>query len=107
MKVVPATVGPVRVSGVPSLDSCASTISTERSESTTDGLNSTVQVRVTVDPVLTELVWSLVIITEAGVGTEGRDTTRTYHAGLLHNGCLSFLLLFPLLFVRWAINLNC
>ena len=68
MKVVPATVGPVRVSGVPSLDSCASTISTERSDSTTDGLNSTVQVRVTSDPLRIGLVGSLATVTD-GFGT--------------------------------------
>ena len=76
MKVVPATVGPVRVSGVPSLDSCASTISSERSDSTTAGLNSTMQVRVTVVPALTGLAWSLVIVTEAWGGTEERETHK-------------------------------
>ena len=63
MKVVPATVGPVRVSGVPSLDSCVSTISSERSDSITDGLNSTVQARVTLVPSMMGLIGSLVILT--------------------------------------------
>ena len=72
MKVVPATVGPVKVSGVPSLDSCASTISTERSDSTTDGPNSTAQVRLTSDPT-GQMGFGLLLVrfTEIEVGTRG------------------------------------
>ena len=66
MKVVPVTAGPDRASGVPSLDSFASTISNERSDSTIAGSNSTVQMRVTSDP----SVWigptgSLFMLTES------------------------------------------
>ena len=71
MKVVPVTVGPVRASGVPSLDSCASTISKERSDSIIAGPNSTVQDTVTVDPtswmVLTGI---LMMVIEDGAGTK-------------------------------------
>ena len=68
MKVLPATVGPVKVSGVPSLDSCASTISTERSDSTTDGPNSIVQVTVTSVPLRMGLAGLLATVTD-GSGT--------------------------------------
>ena len=70
MKVVPVTVRPVIVSGVPSLDSCASTVSNERSDSTIAGSNSTVQMRVTSDPSgWIGLTGSLEILTESGVDT--------------------------------------
>ena len=70
MKVVPVTVGPVRTSGVPSLDSCASTISNERSECNTAGPNSIVQVRVTSDPSgRIGPTGSLAKLMESGVGT--------------------------------------
>ena len=69
MKVVPVTVGPVRVSGVPSLESCASTISNEISDATIAKLSIKVQVKVTLVPIVTMLERLLVIIREDGVGT--------------------------------------
>ena len=66
---VPVTVGPVRASGVPFLDSCASTISNERSDCETAGLNSTVQINSTLVPVLGIGLGLLVTITEDGSGT--------------------------------------
>ena len=42
MKVVLVTIGPVRVSGAPSLDSCASTLSKGTSDSSIAGFSSTV-----------------------------------------------------------------
>ena len=57
MKVVPVTVGPVKVSGVPFLDSCASTISKTISESVIAEFSIILQVKVTSDPIIsTELV---------------------------------------------------
>ena len=53
MKVVPVTVGPVRVSGVPSLESCASTISNEISDAAIAELSIKVQVKVTLVPTVT------------------------------------------------------
>ena len=72
MKVVPVTVGLVnRSSGAaPPLESRVSTVSSERSASVTDGLNSTVQVTVTVDPTDTGLEWLLVMVTDSGAGAE-------------------------------------
>ena len=69
---VPVTVGPGRVSGVPSLESCASTISSETSDSITDGPTSTTQFTVTEEAIsLTGLDGVLVTDTEAVEGTEG------------------------------------
>ena len=68
VKVVPVTVGAVRASMVPSLDSCAATIINERSDSTTAGPNSTVQVRVTSVPT----IWTVLLfvkVTDDGGGT--------------------------------------
>ena len=68
MKVVPVTVGPVRTSMVPSLDSFVASVINERSDSTTAGPNSTVQVRVTSVP----MIWTvllLVKVTDDGGGT--------------------------------------
>ena len=48
--VVPVTIGPVRASGVPSLDSCASTTNKKISEPTIAEFNCTVQVKVKSDP---------------------------------------------------------
>ena len=68
--VVLVTVGPVRVSGVPSLDSCASTISKKISEATIAEFNSKVQVKVTLEPRSKRELWSLIIkVMEDGVGT--------------------------------------
>ena len=50
MKVVPDITGPVRFSGVPLLDSYASTISNVRSDCETPSPISTVQVTVTLVP---------------------------------------------------------
>ena len=52
MKVVPVTIGVVRVSGVPFLDSCASTISKNISEPSIAEFNSTVHVSSTSDPTI-------------------------------------------------------
>ena len=68
MKVVPVTVGPDRASRVPSLDSCASTISNERSDCETPSTISTVQVTVTLVPSRTGVRGSLVTRTD-GFGT--------------------------------------
>ena len=66
------TVGPVSVSGVPSLESCVSTISSESSDSITDGPNSTTQFTVTVEVTSwTGLGGALVTDTETVEGTEG------------------------------------
>ena len=68
---VPVTVRPVSVSGIPSLNSCTSTVSKVRSDSLKAGLNSTVQLRVTAVPsIITGLATLLVIETVAGPGTE-------------------------------------
>ena len=69
LKVVPVTVGPVRFSGVPFLDSCANTVSNESSDSITAGPNSTVQVTVTVDTQRTMVSGLLVTVTDCGSGT--------------------------------------
>jgi hypothetical protein len=69
VKVVPPIVGPVRVSGVPSLDS--STTSNESSESSIAEFNSTVQVTVTEGVSFTGLGGVLMTDTEAMEGTEG------------------------------------
>jgi hypothetical protein len=50
VKVVPDTVGPVRVSGAPSLSRCVSTINKRISEGTIAECNSKVQVQVTSEP---------------------------------------------------------
>ena len=71
---VPVTVRPVSVSGIPSLESCVSTISSDRSASSTAGPNSTTQARVTSDPTTIGRSTLLVIATEAGLGTV-RDYT--------------------------------
>ena len=78
LKVVPVLVRPVRVCTFPSLNSCASTASKVRSDSTTDGLNSTVHVTVTSDPMVTGLAKLLAIVTEAGRGTE-TELIFNYH----------------------------
>ena len=57
VKIVPVTFGPVRVSGVPSLVSCTSTISNDISDpKITTEFNSTVQVSITGDPTVTRFV---------------------------------------------------
>ena len=67
---MPVTVGPLRVSGVPSLDSCASTVSSERSDATITELNTKVQVKVTPVPTVTMSELPLLVsIREEGVGT--------------------------------------
>ena len=70
VKVVPLTVGLVRVSGVPSLNSCASTVSNETSDATIAELSIKVQVKVIPVPTITmsELLL-LVSISEEGGGT--------------------------------------
>ena len=65
MKVVPVTVGPIRVSGVPSLDSCVFTTKRKISEPNISGFNSTLQVSITSDSTSwRELATSLVSVTE-------------------------------------------
>ena len=69
---MPVTVGPVRVSGVPFLNSCASTVSKKISEATTAGFNSKVHAKVTLEPRIGRdiEVWSLLVsVMEDGVGT--------------------------------------
>ena len=61
--------GPARFSGVPSLDSCADTISNESSDSITAGPNSIVHLRVTSDPLRMMVPLLLVIVTDCGAGT--------------------------------------
>ena len=70
MKVVPVTVGPVRASGVPPLDSCASTTSNERSDGETAGPNSTMQINSTLVPAFGIGLGLLVTIIEDGAGTD-------------------------------------
>ena len=70
MKVVPVTIGPVRTSRVPSLDSCASTVTRKISEPNIAEFNITVQVSITLDPIIRMgLTISLVNVTEDGLGT--------------------------------------
>ena len=73
MKVVPVTVGSDRLSMIPSLDSHASTIISESSDSITDGPNSTVQIRVAEEPYTIELIGSLVMDKETSVGTKLKE----------------------------------
>ena len=70
MKVVPDITGLDRLSGVPSLDSCASTINNARSEDTIAEFNTNVQIMTTVDISSTGLGGLLVVDTEAEEGTE-------------------------------------
>ena len=76
MKIVPDTIALDGLNKVPfGLDSCASTISNERSDATSIvEFNSTVQVTVTVDIPSTGLNGLLVVDTEAGEGTEEGKT---------------------------------
>ena len=69
---VPVTVRVlVSVSGIPSLNSCTSTVSKVRSDSLKAGLNSTVQLKVTAVPsIITGPAMLLVMETVAGPGTE-------------------------------------
>ena len=74
MKVVSLIVGPVRVIGVPSLESCVSTINKKILEATIAGFNSKVQVKVTLEPrtgrELGLELWSLLTsVMEDGLGT--------------------------------------
>ena len=70
MKVVLVIVRPVKVSGIPSLDSCASTISKERSDTTIAEFNIIVHVKVMPDPTVTiSEVPLLVSVREDGGGT--------------------------------------
>jgi hypothetical protein len=74
VKVVSLIVGSVRVSGVPSLNSCVFTVNNKISETTTAEFNSKVQVKVTSEPRIgRELglkLWSLLTsVMEDGVGT--------------------------------------
>ena len=70
MKVVPLTFDLVRVSGVPFLNSCASTISNKTSGSTIAELSVQVQVQVTPVPTITMSELPLLVkISEEGGGT--------------------------------------
>ena len=70
MKVVPVTIGPVRASGVPFLDSCASTTSKNISEPNIAEFNSTEQVKITRDPTIWMKLGTLLVnMIEDGVGT--------------------------------------
>ena len=73
MKVVLVTVRPVIVSGVPSLDSCASTINNERSASIIISPITTEQITVILDPRRTGLGGILVTVMEDGAGTGGEE----------------------------------
>ena len=68
MKVVPVTVGPVRASGVPSLDSCASTVSKNISASNIE-LNFTTHVKVASDPIIWIELTALLVSVRDEVGT--------------------------------------
>jgi hypothetical protein len=74
VKVVSLIEGPVRVSGVPYLNSSVSTINTKISEATIAEFNSKVQVKVTSEPRIGRefclKLWSLLTsVMEDGVGT--------------------------------------
>ena len=72
MKVVPLILDLVRIlSGVPSLDNCASTVSNESSDSKITGLISTVQMRVMFDPTgqILLTIGLVVIVIDDGGGT--------------------------------------
>ena len=70
MRVVPV-IGDIDglLSGVPSLNSCTSTISNERSDANIAEFNSKAQVKVTSNPTITMLALSLLKMREDGVGT--------------------------------------
>ena len=75
---VSVVVGGARLSMVPSLDSCASTISKEgRSDSITEGLNSTTQFTVTVEPLR---IISLPVLVETV--TDKGGTIETEHESM-------------------------
>ena len=76
---VPVTNGPVRVSRVPSLDSCASTINSESSDSNIAEFNTTVHIKETVDPLGTMLPL-LVTATDCGSGTVKTEHEHHYIA---------------------------
>ena len=79
MKVVPVTIGPVRASGVPSLDSCIITTNRGRSDSITAGPISTVQVRIMSDPIgRMGLGLLLIKYMESGAGTKLRMSNYFY-----------------------------
>ena len=87
VKFVPVTVGPVRLCIVPlGLKSCADTISNGSSDSITDKPNSTVQVTMTEDPLLT-ILSLLVTVTDCGAGTVGIEYECHYatHIGLMNS----------------------
>ena len=73
MKVVSVTVMPGRANGVPSLDSCAFTISKAFSDPTIAGFNTKVQVKVMSDPT-TAASLLVVSVREDGVGTAKINT---------------------------------
>ena len=74
MMVVPVTVGPIRVSRVPSLYSCADTTNKKISEAVTAEFSSKVQVKVTLEPRMRrELRLLLIIVIEDGVGTSHKN----------------------------------
>ena len=69
IKLVSVMVGPVRFSIVPSLDSCADTISKESSDAIAAGPNSTVQVTMLAEPLRTTEPPLLETVTDSGFGT--------------------------------------
>ena len=76
---MPVTVGPVRISGVPSLDNRASTISNGRSDATTFGLNSIVHVNSTISDPSGQIGLDLLLVSviDSGPGTENMQKIFT------------------------------
>ena len=70
---MPVTVMPGRANGVPSLDSCAFTISKAFSDPTIAGFNTKVQVKVMSDPT-TAASLLVVSVREDGIGTAKINT---------------------------------
>ena len=88
VKIVPVTFRPVRVRGVPSLNSCTSTINNDISDSVTAEFNSTVQVSITGDPTVTRLVALLLLLLPLRVTAVSLGTEIVQNMMLLHSACL-------------------
>ena len=91
MNVVPVTVRLDRFPMLPSLNSCADTISNDSSDSITAGPNSTVQVTVIAEPLRIILPLLLVTVTDRGSGTAKKKSILyqiteglTHSEGSLH-----------------------
>ena len=75
MMVVSLTLGPSRVSRVPSLDNCAVTLMRKSSESNIAGFNSTAQVSITLDPMILRELATLLVSVREDEGTAHVITT--------------------------------